>query len=279
MAETVNFEIDSAQLVGERAGAGQLLVFLHAGVADRRMWRAQIAELSDHYQTVAYDRRGFGATRTADEAFSHVEDLRAVLDQLSSSSVALVGCSQGGRIAIDFALAYPQRVNRLVLIAPAISGAPAPETFPDDIQVQLEALDEAEAANDLGRVNALEANLWLDGPTSPSGRVAGEVRDLFLDMNETALRAPALTQELESPAAYARVSELTSPVLVIWGELDFPHIKERCRRLVGTIAAAKGIELPGAAHLPSLEQPAMINKLLREFLQDIARFPPLSQSS
>ena len=279
MTETVYFEIGSAKVVGERAGAGQLLVFLHAGVADRRMWRAQIAEHSDHYQAVAYDRRGFGATRSADEVFSHVEDLRAVLDQLSSSSVALVGCSQGGRIAIDFALAYPQRVNRLVLIAPAISGAPAPETFPDDIQVQLEALDEAEAANDLGRVNALEANLWLDGPTSPSGRVAGEVRDLFLDMNETALRAPALTQELESPAAYARVSELTSPVLVIWGELDFPHIKERCRRLVGTIAAAKGIELPGAAHLPSLEQPAMINKLLREFLQDIARFPPLSQSS
>jgi pimeloyl-ACP methyl ester carboxylesterase len=223
MAETVQFEIGAAQLVGERAGAGQTVLFLHAGVADRRMWRAQIAELSDHYQTVAYDRRGFGATRTADEAFSHVEDLRAVLDQLGSSTVALVGCSQGGRIAIDFTLAYPQRVNRLVLIAPAISGAPAPEAFPENIQVRLDALDEAEAANDLERINMLEANLWLDGPASPAGRVAGELRDLFLDMNGIALGMPPLTQELEPAAAYARLSDLRAPVLVIWGNWIF-HI-------------------------------------------------------
>ena len=266
MTETVKFETGSAQLVGERAGTGPLLLFLHAGVADRRMWREQIVELSDHYQTVAYDRRGFGATRSADEVFSHVEDLRAVLDQLGSSTVTLVGCSQGGRIAIDFTLAYPQRVNRLVLIAPAVSGAPDPGAFPEEIQARLAALDEAEAAKDLAKINAIETDLWLDGPTSPVGRVAGELRDLVLAMNGIALGMPPLTQELEPAAAYARLSDLSVPVLVIWGELDFPHIKERCRHLVGAIPAAKGHEIPGAAHLPNLEQPAMINKLLREFL-------------
>ena len=266
MVEELKFEIGSAQLAGERSGEGKLLIFLHAGVADKRMWRYQIAELSDRYQTVAYDRRGFGATITTDEAFSHVEDLKEVLNQLDSSSVSLIGCSQGGRIALDFALAYPQRVNAIVLISPAVSGAPAPETVPTDIELRLKALDEAEESNDLDRVNAIEANLWLDGPTSPTGRVDDELRDLFLDMNSIALRMPELTKELEPPSAYERVSDLRLPALVIWGELDFPHIKERCRQLVDSMSAAAGREIIGTAHLPNLEQPDRINELLRDFL-------------
>ncbi|MEO1400659.1 MAG: alpha/beta fold hydrolase [Cyanobacteria bacterium J06635_1] len=117
------------------------MLLLHAGVADRHMWRHQIADLSDQYHTIAYDRRGFGETIAPDEAFSHVEDLREVLEHLGISAVALIGCSQGERIAIDFALTYPQRVTALGLIAPAVSGAPAPEDFPTEIQTRMDAKD------------------------------------------------------------------------------------------------------------------------------------------
>ena len=266
LAEILNFEIGSAQLIGERTGAGELLLFLHAGVGDRRMWRPQMIALSRNYQTVAYDRRGFGETTTADEVFSHVEDLRAVLDQVGNTLVTLVGCSQGGRIAVDFALAYPQRVSRLVLIAPAISGAPAPDTFPEDILERLKKLDEADEADDLEQVNAIEAALWLDGPTSQEGRVGGKLRELFLDMNGIALRMPELTKETEPAAAYDRLPQLGLPVLVIWGELDFPHVQERCRQLVDMIPAAQGQEITDTAHLPNLEQPDLINTLLWKFL-------------
>ena len=115
-------------------GKGHPLIFLHAGVADRRMWRSQMAELSDAYQTVAYDRRGFGETTTADESFSNVADLRAVLDQLAIPTLSLIGCSQGGRVVIDFTLAYPARVKKLVLIGPAVSGAPQPKVFPPEAE-------------------------------------------------------------------------------------------------------------------------------------------------
>ena len=266
MIEAIKLKVGKAQLAVEQAGQGKALIFLHAGVADKRMWRQQLVDLSADYHVVAYDRRGFGETTTADEAFSHVEDLRDLLDQLGLSSAALVGCSQGGRIAIDFALAYPHRVTGLGLIAPAISGAPEPETFLPDIEARLAALDEAEEANDLARVNLLEANLWLDGPTSPAGRVSGPLRELFLDMNGIALGMPELTQEIEPALAYERLAGLSVPVLVIWGDLDFPHLRERCHHLVDTIPLVRGEEIPGTAHLPNLEQPETINKLLREFL-------------
>jgi pimeloyl-ACP methyl ester carboxylesterase len=108
-----------AELTGVEDGKGPALVFLHAGVADKRMWRDQMAAFADRYRVVAYDRRGFGETRYKPETFSHMQDLRAVLDGLGIEQASLVGCSQGGRFSVDFTLAYPQRVNKLVLIAPA----------------------------------------------------------------------------------------------------------------------------------------------------------------
>ena len=255
-----------ALIVGEYTGSGNSLVFLHAGVADRRMWHPQIANLKNDYHIIAYDRRGFGETTSADEPFSHVEDLRAVLDHLGISTVSLVGCSQGGRIAIDFALTYPRQVHELVLFAPAISGAPIPEALPMDIETLLDTLEEAEEAGDLARINAIEANLWLDGPTSVAGRVGGALRELFLDMNGIALNMPDLTEEIEPLPAYERLAELSFPTLVISGKLDFPHVIERCRYLADTILSAQWQEIPDTAHLPNLEQPTLINKLLRTFL-------------
>lgn len=267
MVETFTVPIGSAQLVGEQAGNGISLVFLHAGVADRRMWLPQMAALSSNHHTIAYDRRGFGETTTTDEAFSHREDLKAVLDQLGVLTSVLIGCSQGGLIAIDFALAYPQRVGALVLISPAISGAPDPETFPSKIEAVMAALDEADEADDLARINSIEAHLWLDGPMSPSGRVGGSLRARFLEMNGIALAMPELTQAVEPASAYEKLADLLLPTLVIWGELDFPHIKERCHAVVETMPAAEGIEIAATAHLPNLEKPETINQLLQDFLK------------
>jgi pimeloyl-ACP methyl ester carboxylesterase len=259
-------EIGEANLVGEQVGEGRPLVFLHAGVADKRMWRPQMVSLSSSFRTLAYDRRGFGETETADVPFSHAEDLRQVLDRLDIQNVSLVGCSQGGRVAIDFTLAYPDRVESLVLIAPAISGAPPPQSFPARALDLDAALDAADEAGDLDRVNAIEAIFWLDGPTSPEGRVGGALRDLFLDMNGIALARPDLAQEIDPPSAYEHVVDLRLPVLVLWGDLDFPHVQDRCRYLAETIPGARGQVIPATAHLPNLERPQLMNALIREHL-------------
>jgi pimeloyl-ACP methyl ester carboxylesterase len=141
-------------------------------------------------KAIAYDRRGFGETRAEKEDFSAMADLLAVIDVVGNGAPAiLVGCSQGGRIALDAALLHPSHVRALVLIAPAASGAPEP-IYPPGIEGLMARLKDAEQAGDLDRVNAIKAHLWLDGPLQPEGRVAGEARRLFLDMNAIALRSP-----------------------------------------------------------------------------------------
>jgi pimeloyl-ACP methyl ester carboxylesterase len=269
MTEAFHITIGNARLAGVQAGEGKAIIFLHAGVVDKRMWTQQVNALSNSYHAVAYDRRGFGETYTPNEAFSHVEDLRHILENFGIAKAVLVGCSQGGRVALDFALQYPRQVRALVLIAPAVSGAPTPESFPPFIQEKLEALEQAEEAKDSDLVNRIEANLWLDGPLSQEGRVSGEMRELFLDMNGIALRHPELSEEISPPATYDRVANLTMPTLLLWGELDFPHVKERCRYIATTMPLAQARELAGVAHLPSLEQPQQVNELLETFFSDL----------
>ena len=265
-----SFTIQSgkAELTGVEDGKGPALVFLHAGVADKRMWRDQVAAFADRYRVVAYDRRGFGETRYKPETFSHMQDLRAVLDGLGIEQANLVGCSQGGRFAVDFTLAYPKRVAKLVLVAPAIGGAPQPEELPDDIDNLLQQAEQAQDQNHHDLVNRIEAHMWLDGPRSADGRVPGSARDLFLRMNIIPLKSPSPGKDEAAKDSFKKLKQIEAPTLLIWGDLDFPHLQERCALLGKRIKGAQSALMPGTAHLPNLEQPKKFNALLDAFLKD-----------
>jgi pimeloyl-ACP methyl ester carboxylesterase len=230
------------------------------------MWRSAQDFLSARRLAVAYDRRGYGETTAPDEVFSHVDDLERVREAIGVAGLSLVGCSQGGRVALDYALSYPDRVTSLVLVASAVSGAPAPHHRPAEIKALLDDLEAAEEAGDNARVNEIEAHLWLDGPLSREGRVSGAARDLFLDMNGKALRHPPLTRERQIPSAVDELPSILAPTLVIWGDLDFPHVQERSQMIAAAIPGARTTIMRVCAHLPNLEQPGRFNQIVGAFL-------------
>ena len=142
-----------------------MLVALHAGVADRRCWREMIERLGGAVTVVSYDRRGYGETPASTTPFSHLDDLAAVLDELGGAQVWLLGNSMGGRLALDLTLQAPDRVAGLILLSPAIGGAPerpldaATQRLADMIDAAFEAADDEQ-------VNRLETWVWLDGPAA-----------------------------------------------------------------------------------------------------------------
>jgi len=249
-------------------GGSPHMVFLHAGIADQRSFTGVMNLLSPNMDVVAYDRRGFGATTYRPETHDQVVDLCAVLDAAAMDRAVLVGNSLGGQIALNAALIHPRRIGALVLVAPGVSGAP--ETGDDEIDESTAAiwsrLEAAEAAGDLDALNRGEIRLWLDGPSAPDGRVGGAARQLALDMNAVALRAPSPGSEREPPDAWSRLAEVRCPTLIVVGDLDLPHFASRCRFLVEHIPAAQLHVMPGAAHVPTLEQPDEFAALLRDFL-------------
>ena len=256
----------SARLATTVTGAGDTIIFLHAGVADRRMWQPQLDAFAAGHRVVAYDRRGFGDTTYTPEPFSHLEDLRAVHLATTAEPTTLVGCSMGGGLAIDYALAHPAAVSALVLVGSAVSGAPSTPSKGAIARLEAE-IDAAERVGDLERLNRLEAHAWLDGPESVEGRVGGELRELFLDMNGRALRAEPPGDHGRPVNSYGRLAEIAIPTLIVVGTLDFPDVLDLSRHLRDTIPGASYVEIPGTAHLPSLEQPEAFNRLLAAFLK------------
>ncbi|HET9093006.1 MAG TPA: alpha/beta hydrolase [Acidimicrobiales bacterium] len=265
--EVLSVPRPGAVLAGERRGrSGPVVIMLHEGVADRRSWRAVAETVAERAVAVSYDRRGFGETAPSTDDFSHVDDLLAVADALSGDPVVLAGTSAGAGVALDAAIVAPGRVAGLLLLSPAVSGAPQPSLDADTARFD-RLLDEAAAAGDLDEVNRLETWLWLDGPRQPEGRVGGESRALALEMNGIALRNGVPEGAGRTGVdAWNRLGEVGIPATVACGDLDVPFLLERSEELARRLPNAVHRILPGVAHLSELEQPATVAALLEELL-------------
>ena len=268
VGEPFAVDIGKATLAGLEEGDGLAVVFLHAGVCDKRMWLSQMEAVADAgWHAIAYDRRGYGETSSEDEVFNHLEDLEALLEALDVHAAVFVGCSMGGGLAVDFALKHPGQVIGLVLIGTSITGAP---WSANDTEQMIEAAEEdAYERGDMEMVNRVQAHEWLDGPRAQSGRVGGAARELFFDMNAIVLSKPELTLEERRPDAWRRVAEVAAPTLLIVGDQDFSALIDRHEHLSEEMPNAFAAVLEDAAHIPSIERPELVNSMLLQFLDAI----------
>lgn len=266
-AQTGFAPINGARIYYEIAGEGQPLVMIHAGVADRRQWNNEFAHFASRYRVVRYDQRGFGQSEPVDGEYSHLADLTALLDTLDlRQPLVLVGCSMGGGLAMDFALAHPSRAKALIMVGSGPGGlaldVPQSPTF--------EAVETAYNAGDLDRVAELETQIWFDGGGRTPDQVDQAMRQLAYDMNRTALDHDAkhLGKQIpnsDTPAA-ERLGDLAIPVLVIVGEHDEPYILAAADHMVEHIPSARKVIIDDAAHLPNMDHPAVFQQIVTSFL-------------
>lgn len=171
--------INGARIHYVREGDGLPLVFLHAGVADNRMWEPQLHFFSQWFEVVAADIRGFGQSELPAGHWFPPDDVLGLIEHLHLKPVHLVGCSMGGGIAIDFALEHGERISKLVLVGPGVGGRNFGAKYP-------EVFAESEAAEKSGDHRAMveaDAHLWLDGPRRQPGYVKDPIRKLFFEMD------------------------------------------------------------------------------------------------
>lgn len=268
LGATISVRSDGADLAVESGGEGPAVVFLHAGVADRRSWRPVAASLVADHRVVAWDRRGFGDTVVdAPAPHDHVADAVAVLDALDVDRAVVVGNSQGGRTAMDLTLAHPDRVAGLMMMAAFWTGGPYPDEEPPEVEELGRQLQAAETAGEPDLVNQLEARIWLDGVLGRPGRVTGDARELFLDMNGRALAAGDVGEEQRHGPSWARLGEVAVPVTIVDGALDEPAAIEVGDRAAEVLTDARRVVLDDVGHLPSLEQPLVVAALVRDLVE------------
>ncbi len=265
--------VPGAQLYYEDSGDVDkpALLFIHAGIADSRMWQPQVEYFSNDYCVVRYDTRGYGKTLTQDVEFSNRADAIAVLDHLGIDKAVLIGCSRGGQIVIDTALEHPDRVLALVPVCAGLSGYNFQPSGSDKDAATgelFEQMELAESVKDFERLIDLEVRLWADGAGQPAGRAPAHVRELMRDMIATAYRSAqpeGRAIPLEPPAA-ERLHEIKVPTLVIAGALDTSAVLEMADFMEQHIAGAQKMIFEGTAHVPSMEFPESFNQVLSRFL-------------
>jgi pimeloyl-ACP methyl ester carboxylesterase len=219
-----------------------------------------MAPLSKRFRVVRYDLRGYGRSAAAPEPFSHLEDLRALLDLLKIEKATLVGLSLGGIIAADFALEHPERVRRLALVGPGLRGDKQPP--PKDAAAAIEAMGRgAEAFADATMRRELYAAV------RPGSAAHARLRRMLLD-NFKALSTlrPGFIRYPDPPTA-ERLGQIKAPTLVLIGERDGRNLLNIAETLATRIPAARMDVIDGSSHHPPVEKPKEFNRALLDFLE------------
>ena len=256
----------------EDVGTGEPIVLLHAAIADSRQWDEHVAAFSERYRVIRYDMQGFGQTPAAEAPVTRADELLDLLQRLSVPKAHLVGVSNGGATALDFAVVYPERVGALVLVAPGISGI-RPEDLGDASLMEWDAAQEAReeeavAAGDLARAAEISMETWLGGHGRPVSAVSPAVVARVREMTEHAFRRAAErkpTPQL-SPGAADRLGSVTAPTLLLVGEHELPNVRAMVDCLAQRIAGAQRVEFPNAAHWLNVEYPDRFNQVVLDFL-------------
>jgi pimeloyl-ACP methyl ester carboxylesterase len=247
-----------------------VLLLLHAGNAASTMWDSMMPALSSGRRVVRYDARGFGESSPVSTHYRSSDDPVAVMDALGITRATLIGASFGGQVALDTALAAPERIAGVVMIGAGPSGAPFETTAAE--QALSDAMDEAEAAGDWARRAELEVDVWSVGPTRGRDQVdatflAAAVRHAHdhVDLLKT---APSAYGDRGDPPAFPRLRELRSPLLSIVGEHDLAAIQS-IQPVMVDLAGAGGtaVRIADAAHFPSVEQPEAVLAALLPWLR------------
>jgi 3-oxoadipate enol-lactonase len=234
-------------------GSGAPAVLLHEGVVDSRIWDPFLPHIQDRLRSIRYDQRGYGRSPMWDGPYSAVDDLISVLDAAEVDRAALVGTSQGGRIAIQAALQRPERVSALVVIASGLAGHPLQIEGTPEQEARWEA---AEARDDFAELAEIDMEIW-----APLG-ADDELRAMFLENAETSNSDDPAVDE---PSA-GRLGEIAVPTLVVTGGRDVTPINELGELLAREIPGARYAVIEEADHMVQWRAPQELAHLVLDFL-------------
>ena len=262
-------QLKGGRLYYETAGEGVRppIVLIHAVFLDNRMWDEQFASFPmNGHRVIRYDCRGSGRSDRPTSKFDDADDLRDLLDRLGVRSAHQVGSSGGGGIAIDYALAHPERVASLVLVAPTVGGyefgSPEEEKMDQSRDEDWGRWDQLMKKGDFD--GAIQIHLSIMG--SALGEARAKVAAIARD-NYHVFKDGTMDLKLErTPPAYKRLQEVTAPTLLIWGDRDFPGQITQAERVRKMIPGSSQILITGADHLVNLSRPGAFDGAVLSFV-------------
>jgi len=250
-------KLNRIEIEYQDGGRGPAVLLGHGYSATGRMWDGQRAALGDRHRIVSWDMRGHGQTESPPDAAQYsaaltVADMRALLQHCGIERAVVGGLSLGGYVSLAFYLAHPELVRALVICdsGPGYRNA------------------EARAAWNK-RAHERAAELEAKGLDALAGR-SREMREAMGHHASAQGLAHAARGMLaqEGSEVIDGLASIRVPTLVIVGDQDQPFLAP-CEYMAKKIPGARLEVIPGAGHSSNLDQPAIFNHVLSEFLQGL----------
>lgn len=255
----------------ESSGKGNTIILIHAFFVDRRIWENQFSFLAGKgHHVVMYDVRGRGKSDVPRSEYSDSLDLKKLMDHLKIDSASIIGVSSGGRIAIDFALQFPGKVESLVLINSMVHGY-SPSGY--DEEKAWEEIYESDRKRDAlfksGKFReAVAANVEARG-SGMTDSTKERLMEIAIDNYHVLKGFDRKFQKSPEPPAFERLQDIAAPTLVISGGKDFKGYRILSEIIGSRIRGSKMAFMENAGHIANMSSPEELNGIVLDFLGKI----------
>jgi len=232
---------------------------VHSGVTDTGEWAGVRPLLEAEHRVTTVELPGYGETPLEPGELSLADHVLGAF----AGAAALVGTSFGGRAVLEAAIAAPERVATLVLINANTFG------WSEEVQRVGEQEEALVEAGQLAEAAELMARSWLVGPQREPADVDGALYERVRSMS---LRGFELQAGVDASLRRVDIElgQIPAPTLVVRGALDWPDVAVAAERFVRELPDAREVVIDGCAHLPTMERPDEVARLILEFLSEQA---------
>ncbi|MEH7382783.1 alpha/beta hydrolase [Bacillus sp. JJ1533] len=243
----------------EDTGEGPPLILLHGLGGSNLYWKSEITQLKEHHRVIAPDSRGQGKSEKVSNytLCDHINDTLAIIDKLNIKSCFLLGISAGSYIAQGVAIAAPNRVKKLILVAPKSHGdTSSTQLFFEKHRENIKGLNEQE------KQKYLYKHIYYNQETISKSPFFAAQEQLPVEQFEAANRA------LIGFDFRSKLSRITAKTLVVSGRHDILNSSDAGRECATLIPNATFIEMDKSGHGPNVEEPEHFMKIVKNFLKD-----------
>lgn len=256
--------IDGLSVYTSGENKSRSIIFVHGFPYDHNMWTSQIKEFSKNFLCVTYDIRGLGESLAGEGQFtmeSFVDDLETILNELVPNNPVLCGLSMGGYISLRAIEKFQNRFSKLILCD-----------------------TKSEADNNEGKIKRASAIKQINSGYFDEfieSFVFNCFGEMFLRENKTEYRSVVERSKRNNPVGVKgcllamsgrtdtteSLSKIKIPTLIICGsedKLSPPHVM---KAMAGKISSSKFVSIENAGHMTPIEDPNMVNKAMKEFIQ------------
>ncbi|MGV0743163.1 alpha/beta fold hydrolase [Mycolicibacterium sp. XJ870] len=252
--------VNGIRLAYTDTGDGPAILFIHGFMFNHSMWRHQVAAL-DGWRRIAPDIRGMGLSDAPIGGYGmdlYADDLAALLDALDVDRTVLCGLSMGGYVALEFLRRHRERVTALILL---------------DARAEADTAERKSSRNDMiarvrnGDTDSLPQELASEFLADSAPAEVRRQLEEMMDRTPAAGIVGALEAMRDRPDSRSLLQSIVNlPTLLLMGSNDRRTPRGSVRALADQIPNAMFTVIPGAGHVPPLENAEETTESLRRFL-------------